>query len=173
MVKMKTQGNIEQAQILFDRLDKLDSCDQIVLVKVTIGKTEFYGIRYRYTQEVQATERLVTEGPCKAGDKTWQYRYELCGKTPASYRRRRNTIYTWHHDLRWPIGFNYDMRGEWYIVCYFDKDDPTEHAPIGRCFTLGEHKPMNFGYYKDQRLDHYEKKSANRLAMVVEKIEHP
>jgi len=135
-------------------------------VKVTLGKHVYYGARYT-TKEVYAPkERAVTEGQAKAGEEWLSHKFYLLGNAPLNMKKlfsKGNVAFTWKHDLPIDTRVNHSD-GEWYVICY-SSTNPAEH---GHFFMLGEWLSHSHGYYKDDKIDTFERVTYLRVPMNVE-----
>jgi hypothetical protein len=150
-------GPTDAAQRIANWLETCPKIESARPVFVTIGKVTYIGALYVELDEAQATERVVTDGPIKAGEEMRSYRLYLLGPLPKL--RRKNNVYVYQFDLndREALERCYDETDEWYVACHSANQKTDEvnakHSPFGRTFMLCLNRPMNFGYYKGWKID--------------------
>lgn len=108
-----------------DVADFLNSGDRTNAVPVTvrIGRTTYVGASYVQTRDVSPGCRAYEEG-----QRTYvQGGYYLLGALPASFLRKRSTVYSAS-----------SVMGAFYVACWFGQDgeEPNEWHPFGRMFQL-------------------------------------
>lgn len=178
-----------ERQTARDLCDWLLSCPQAaargegvesaVPVRVHFGPKDYrrqvqpswFGAMYCEKHVCQATERSVTEGLMKAGELVRSYRFYLLGDMFRHSQRRDKWVVTYALPAkrRQPLERCYTPSDEWYTAFYWQDHKPyTRTAPFGRAFGLVLYQQMNFGYYKDWKIDTGECKPYVRLPMTVE-----
>lgn len=135
----------------------------------------WFGALYCEKHECAPKERVVDEGPMKAGEITRSYRLYLLGRLFQHSQRGEKwvAVYDLPDDRRHPLERCYGPSNEWYLSFYWQDEKNTLpqqrlYSPFGRMFGLVLHQSMNFGYYKDWKIDTGERKPYARLPMTVE-----
>lgn len=141
----------DAAERMSNWLETLPSVESARPVFVTIAGKRYLGAEYVSITEAKSTERVVTEGPMKAGDELRSTRIMLLGPKPK--HRRVNNVYRITNAVTPACEVCYEESNEWYIGGYYDQAESNEYHPQGRCWFLHHHKPMNFGYYKSWTID--------------------
>lgn len=131
-------------------------------VSVTIGGKEFVGAFYSTKEVYLATERAVTEGRVKAGEKSVEYKFYLIGDKPKQRRA--------HHCYQWASRCKLDERvyrhtDEWYVCCH-SSNDPKSQKPW-KMFMLCEWRAHSYGYYENHKIDTLERYTYLRVPMSV------
>lgn len=185
LIRSAFQQERQEARQLSDWLLSCSHVEHAVPIEMSFGcqpglakpSRRWYGALYREAFEVGPKERLVTEGPFKPGDLRYEYRLYLLGRMYEHSSRGDKwvAVYDLPEEHKRPQEAGYGESNEWYTAFYWeDREGVTPaqrvYAPFGRMFALTLHRPMNFGYYKDQKIDTGERKPYVRLAMTVKYI---
>lgn len=148
--------------------------ESAVPVRVTIGEKSWLGALYCVAQQFEDFHRCVNEGPMQAGEWDRNYRLYLVGARP-----HKNSGHLYVYDLpeshRKPLERCYAPDNEWYMACYWEGNrgrftdaEINRYHPFGPSVILSLHQIMNFGTYKDQKIDHYDGRPSVRHPMTVE-----
>lgn len=139
-------------------------------VKTRWGMTRgWFGALYCLSQGFVATERAVKDGPMKAGELRRTYYLYLLGCKPEISSRNLKfvAVYDLPATRREPLERCFTHNNEWYIAFYKQTGTVTEHDPYGYMFAFSLHQVMNFGPYKDWKIDTGERRPYRRLPMTV------
>lgn len=144
--------------------------EMAVPVEVTIADHTWVGALYCELHHAGDKERVVTDGPMKPGDTLRSYRLYLLGAryAPKSRPEKWVAVYDLPDDKRQPLEPCYDRTNEWYVACHSPPHEPkNSNAPFGAFWIMILHQQMNFGYYKDWKVDTGEQKPYDRRPMDV------
>ena len=151
-----------------DLCDWLRDCPNIVKaepIRICFGSPlhaqhEAYGALYRTAEAAESQIRVLKEGPMKAGETIHDYRMYLLGSLYQKPPRMDKWVGT--YDLpdshRRRIDPCYSRSNEWYVSGYWQDEPGTTpeqrtYHPFGIHFLMRLHEPMNFGPYKNHKID--------------------
>lgn len=114
-------------------------------VQLTIyykGKPEcFFGISYTETLTHTEGTRIVQDGTVKAGDTYTRDGYYLLGNLPKSYKDKQKVGGFWEQKNHYKLAGNHL---HWYVACYYEGGQTSEHHPLGNMFVLLGSEPETF-----------------------------